>query len=301
MATISTSTGIKISIDPLISKNNSMLSCHIEESVGGALPLIKVRLALDSDPCSVLDVMDVKLVNDTGWCTKFKCYVYQIDYALGEAEVRMYGCLPDFVRTARTGRHDGIDAAIDAAWNGDVDKNTDTDTPPTLRLYQKNESNYKFLRRIMGGYKYDTIWGFGTSGLCIRDMNNWVEEFRFSRKYDAAPKSRPSIGSPKLHDEEVEILDTFANHYKVKFGQDVVDVDKTYYELMRNTMHNSKLSTSKADVSFAAPTLAPCCIGAHIAYESSDTNIRRLFLNARTIDISKVDATINYSLKSFNP
>lgn len=301
MAIITTSTGIKLGIDPLICDETSMLSCHIEESVGGSLPLIKVRLALGSDPCSVLDVMDVKLVNDTGWCVKFKAYVYQIDYALGEAEVRMYGCTPDFVRTPRTDRYDGMDTAIDATWGGTVDKNTDSDTPTGIRLYQRNESNYKFLCRIMGGYKFDTVWGFGTSGLCIRDMNNWIEEFRFSRKYDASPKTRPSIGSPKLHEEEVEIIDTFANHYKVKFGQQVLDVDKEYYDLMRNSMHNSKLATSKADVSFSAPTLAPCCIGAHVAYESSDTDVRRLFLSARTVDIDRVNAVFNYTLKSFNP
>jgi hypothetical protein len=301
MATITTSTGLKLSIDPLVSSENSVLSCHIEEEVGGSLPLIKVRLALGTDPCSVLDVMDVKIVNDTGWCVKFKAYVYQIGYAQGEAEVRMFGCLPDFVRTPRTEMFEGVDAAIDAVWDGVVDKNTDTDTPPSLRLYQRNESGHKFLRRIMSGYKFDTVWGLGISGLCIRDMNNWVEEFRFSRKYDAAPKSMPSIGSPKLHDEEVEVLETFANHYKVRFGQQVLDVDKEYFLMMRNTMHNSKLTTSKADIAFSAPTLAPCCLGAHIAYESSDTDVKRLFLSARTIDVTKVDAIINYSLKSFNP
>lgn len=298
---ITTSSGIKLSISPLVNDSNAFLSCTIEEAVGGEMVKLKVRMATDKDPCAVLDTMAVKLVNETGWAFKFNAYVYELSYENGGATIKMYGCTPQFLRGTHTDVFPGMDAAIASVWDGDVNKNADSDTPGGLRLYQKNESGYNFLRRVMPGYKYDTVWGFGMSGLTIRDMNRWSEEYRFYRKYDAAPISVPSIGSPKLYDEEVEIVDTFANHYKVRHGQKVFDVDKEYYDLMRNTMHNMRLSTSKADLTFKSPILAPCCIGAHIGYTSYDADIRRLFLSARTVDIQKASAEISYTLKSFEP
>lgn len=300
-AVITTSSGIKLSIDPLINDGNAFLSCTIEESIGGDMVKLRVRMAADSDPCSVLDVMSVKLVNETGWAFKFKAYVYELSYAEGGATVKMYGCSPQFLRTVKTDVFGGMDAAIADTWDGDVDKNAESDTPKGLRLYQKNESGYSFLRRVMPGYKYDTVWGFGMSGLAIRDMNSWSEEYRFYRKYDAAPVSMPAVGSPKLYDEEVEVLDTFANHYKVRHGQKVFDVDKEYFDLMRNSMHNARLSTSKADLTFKSPVLAPCCIGAHVAYSNRDTDVRRLFLSARTVEIQKASAEVTYTLKTFDP
>lgn len=300
-AVITTSSGIKLSIDPLIKDNNAFLSCVIDEAVGGEMVKVRASLATDTDPCSVLDTMSVKLVNDTGWAFKFQAYVYELSYANGVASVKMYGCTPDFLRKTGTGVFLGMDSAISETWGGDVDKNAESDTPKDLRLYQRNESGYSFLRRVMPGYKYDTVWGFGMSGLAIRDMNRWSEEYRFYRKYNAAPVSVPAVGSPKLYEEEVEILDTFANHYKVRHGQKVFDVDKEYFDLMRNAMHNGRLSTSKADLTFKSPILAPCCIGAHVAYSSYDADIRRLFLGARTIDIQKAAAEVSYTLKSFEP
>jgi hypothetical protein len=300
-AVITTSSGIKLSIAPLISDTNAFLSCTIDEAVGGDMVKMTVRMATDRDPCSVLDTMSVKLVNDTGWAFKFKAYVYELSYAEGSATVKMYGCSPQFLRTVKTDVFYGMDEAISSVWDGDVDKNAEADTPVGLRLYQKNESGYSFLKRVMPGYKYDTIWGFGMSGLAIRDMNNWSEEYRFYRKYNASPVSMPSVGSPKLYDEEVEILDTFSNHYKVRHGQKVFDVSKEYFELMRNTMHNSRLSTSKADLTFKSPILAPCCIGAHVAYSNYDSDVRRLFLSARTVDIQKAASEVSYTLKTFDP
>lgn len=300
-AVITTSSGIKLSIDPLINDSNAFLSCTINESIGGDMVKMKVSIATDTDPCSVLDTMSVKLINDTGWAFKFRAYVYELSYADGGATVKLYGCVPDFLRRTGTGVFRGMDAAIAEMWDGDVDKNADSDTPEGLRLYQKNESGYSFLRRVMPGYKYDTVWGFGMSGLTIRDMNRWAEEYRFYRRYNASPVSMPSVGSPKLYEEEVEVLDTFANHYKVRHGHKVFDVDKEYFDLMRNTMHNSRLSTSKADLTFKSPILAPCCIGAHVAYTSYDADIRRLFLSARTVDIQKASAEVSYTLKSFEP
>lgn len=300
-AVVTTSSGIKLSIDPLINDGSAFLSCTIEECIGGDMVKVRVSMAADKDPCSVLDVMSVKLVNDTGWAFKFNAYVYELSYADGSATISMYGCMPAFLRKVSTDVFKGMDAAIASVWDGDINSNAVSDTPKDLRLYQKNESGYSFLKRIMPGYKFDTVWGFGMSGLTVRDMNKWAEEYRFHRKYDAAPVTIPSVGSPKLYEEEVEVVDTFANHYKVRHGQKVVDVDKEYFDLVRNSMHNARLSTSKADLTFKSPILAPCCIGAHIAYSSYDADIRRLFLSARTVEIKKASAEVSYTLKSFEP
>jgi hypothetical protein len=301
MATITTDNEIKLNIAPLFDKPIVFCSYHSEEAFDGKLPEIIVKVQTQEDVCKVLDVMDFSITNKDGWNFKFKAYVYDIAYDRTIMTIKFYACLPEFVRENHVTYYKGIKKALAGCWPHDVDKKPEPDLSEGLKLYQKNESNFNFLTNIMHSWKFNTVWGYGLGRITIRCLDDWTEEFRFSRKANITPLQVQALEDPKLYNMEVEVLEEFENHKKIKYNSKFYDVEKEYVQLITNRMHNARLTHSKSDFKFFTRFLPPVFPCQTVTLESDETDVKHCFIVSRVMDIEYTTCMFTYVTRSIDP
>lgn len=295
--------GIKLGIDPLLSQKDIIfISYESSESVGGSIPNIIVTVKTQKDPCQITDVMDCKIINENGWSIDFKAYVVKIEYINLNCRIYMYGCEPEFSRVNTTSSYVGINKAVKSTYRQFIDSNVDLGTVlPEVKLFQKNESNEEFLKRLLSSVSYGVIYAFGLGRLMVRDLKNWKEEFSFTRALDISPTTPQGVMNPKVHSNEVEILEEYTNHVKIKFNDTIIDVDKFHKDLVMNRLNNSKLQSPKSDFTFTVRYLPPVSLCSNVTINSKETKVYNCYVTSRILYFDYTEFKASYSVKSIDP
>ena len=295
-------TGSTLSIEPLFSRSDFIFNKFIlRESIGGSLPDIFVELRVNEDCCQLGDVLQFKIVNETGWCNKFDAYIYQLEYVNTVLSLHLTACNPEFVRDIHTLTYKGIDESIRGSYKSDIDSNVDTNINQELDIYQCNETNYDFLNNIMYGYRKDIIWGYSAGKLVIRDLRNWTEEYKLDRQEELHIIDSQKITDPKKLSYDIEVLEQFTNFTKIKFGKDIVDVDNRYLDLIENRVHNSKYGEFKSGYKFKTRFIPPLIICTNVSVYSDETNVENCFVTSREISVHNGVFICNFNVSSIKP
>lgn len=205
------------------------------------------------------------------------------------------------MRTVRTSTYKGGEDAVSSLWNQRIDKTVNSDILNSVPLYQKSETNYQFLTKILQSYKFNTIFAYTLDGLIIRDLSSYSSNEDGNRKGTTKPLSTQEISSPKRYDSGVEILERFTNHIKIRVYDKIFDVNKEYESLISNKAFFDRFSTAKSNYTFKTTELYSSNLCEGLKYLSQETNVENNFLYMRAINFHGMQVEITYTIRSINP
>lgn len=302
MAAIVTSSGATLSITPLLDQDVAFLSYKSIEKLNGEMAKIEVNLKAFKDGAYLVDKQHIKLVNENGYSIECDAYIYSLEYVSGRYTVKMMPTPGEFTRSVKTTTYKGGESAINI-YPGRIDKTVKSDILSTTPLYQKSESDYQFLTRVLHGYKHNAIFAYTLGGLVVRDLNTFKAALTLNRKGNTIvdEKQSQSITDPKRYRSQVEILERYTNHIKVRIHGTVMDVNKEYETLLSNYGFFERFNQFRSLYNFKTKELYDVGLCEGVNYFSEETHVERTILSSRIITIEGTALTVDYSLKSIDP
>lgn len=302
MASVNTSTGTILSISPLLDEDAIFQSFVSTESINGDIPSIEVKIKTFRDLTSVKDKQHIKIVNQNGYAIESDCYVYGIEYLRGICSIKMMPVNGDFTRKIKTSTYRGGESVI-GVFSGKVNKTVKSDILKDVYLYQKSETDYHFLTRFLKSYRKNTIFAYTLDGLIIRDLSNFKGLIGLNRQgnTNANDSTEQELSDPKRYESDIEILERFTNHMKVRVHGEIYDVNNEYETLLGNYGFFERFNAFKSLYNFSTPELLEANLCEGINYYSTETKVEKTIISSRKIQITGTDITIAYSLRSINP
>lgn len=298
---IITAQKINLNILPLFNSNFHFVSFTSEERANGFMPTIEVVIECTEDLTFVGDVHKLKITNSYG--AEFSCsiYVYSIDYVAGRCKIKFMPVEPDFMRIVKTATYKGGDSALSSVWKWQLDKNVNSDILNNVTVYQKSETDYRFINRILKAYKYNTIFAYTINGLIIRDLTSFKSVENKNRQGETKPKTPQEISDPKRYGSSIEVLERFTNHVKIRVYDKIYDVNREYETLIGNSEYFKRFKSAKSDYTFETNELYSANLCEGIQYYSKDTKVQNTFIESRRIEFEATSVRITYNMRSINP
>lgn len=287
--------GFSLDINPLFKNDNiGFLLLSITEEVGGSIPTIRLKFRCDYNVIELGEKLEINISCDNGSSLRFECYVVKLSYVNMNFELELSPYNKEFFRDLEDTYYVGYDSMISTVFPGEIDSNCQSDVSKDLKIHRYNETGYALLRRSMSGYKYNSIWAFTLDGLKIRDLSNWSNEYTIDTVSATTQVSSQEIVDHKLYNEDVEVLEVFTNHIKMKFYNEIIDVDKDYELVINNKLFNSRLSDSKSDLKVILRYIPMVSPTMNVFVESKETDTDNTYVSSRriTIDGSKLDVEL---------
>jgi hypothetical protein len=297
--------GCVLNIAPILSKDVVFIQCTIKESILGEVPEIDLILKSNEDICKINDKVKGYLLFEANK-TEFTGYVYSVDFAINTSTIKILCVEPDFIKKARFNRFESMDSAVKGLYFGDkIVSNARADALSSLELYQKNLTNYKFLTKILQGYKKDTIFGYALGELKINDLKNWKSKKSLAIYGNIKPLNSPEFTDPNLYSKETSVIDYSnnkdPNHTIIKFHDKHVPINRSYGTFVSNIQHNNRFLTTKAISNYSARELFPITIADSVEVTSIEMNIYQCFISSRIVSFTKNKMEVFYTIQSINP
>jgi len=298
--------GCILEINPILrTEGVKFLSCRIQESILGKLPDITLIVQYDKNLCKVNDPITGSLTTKKGNKTEFKGYIYSSTFALNTHTIKILCVEPDFVKKIRSHKYTGMDSAVKGLYKGEVVSNAKADALTAVEFYQKNLSNYKYLKKILFGYKIDTIFGFALGDLRINDLKNWEPKIELAAFENLHPIDGVEFTDPVRYGNESELVDFTAGvdalSTAVKFHTSYSFADKAYQRYVSNVHYNSRLLSSKSISNYMTRELFPIDITDSVKLKSETTNTNKCFIASRVISFEANKMEVFYAIQSIDP
>lgn len=309
MAQLDLACGITLNISKIKDQDCHFLSFTSKESILGELPTIELRVHCDHDLVKLLDEIIVKIDNHNDYTIEGKFYVYAVSYLNNICDIKLMSGTPDYTRKTHSNKFTNIKNAVNSLYPqipNYIDKNTDTDLLNDIELFQVNTTDYKFLNRLLPGWKKDTIYGFSLDALRINDLNSFKYKWEeFAIKADLSEISPPQLTEPKLYSKETKFIDYSQgedpNHSLIYYGDSYVAVNNEYRDLLANHTHNTQFNSTKNINNVSTRILVPVNITDGIRVTDLDANIHNIYVSSRSMHIQANTIDVNYTFKSMKP
>ena len=171
--------GYTINVDPWFNMGYRLVSAELYESLGGDLAYGTLRMIGSQSNLESLMIRDVLYTGtfsilDKGTVVKkFKVFFNSKSY---KREVLTLGfiCIPDpkYVRDLITQSYNGtLQDIIQSMFTEEdyLDIKCESDIQGEIRLYQTNESDTSFLKKILSGYRRNSVYGYSWDHLIIKE------------------------------------------------------------------------------------------------------------------------------------
>ena len=298
---VNTVQGVILNILPLFKNDLQFVSFKSIEQANGYMPTIEVKIRVFQDITKVGDVHTVKIINSYGAEFSTKAYVYSLSYVQGHLTIKMMPVEPDFMRTVKTATYKGGESALSSIWKQKIDKTVQSDILNSVSLYQKSETDYSFINKVLKSFKYNTIYAYTLNGLIIRCLTDSSFVEGKNRQGMTKPDTPQEISDPKRFSSTVEILERFTNHVKIRIYDKIYDVNKEYETLIGNLIFFDRFKSAKSDYTFTTNELYSANLCEGIQYFSKDTRVENTYIEKRIIEIFQTEAKVTYNMRSINP
>jgi len=231
----------EVFIDPYLKGNVVFKELSILESLFGSLPSGTLLLSTDRDEIDLTNRnISIKLLHNDGTEFNLKGYVYDIQNNVrGEVAVKFTLSNLDFVSLSGSGQYQGIDDAITELYPGEVIKDFTSNLTSNLSMNRVLTPPYHYLKKILRGYKKNSVYGFGFRGLIIRDFKDKTKQKELVVGKDVSLIE--DIKSRVIHDSDKEeiIQDELTNISNVTYNTELFTADNEYLDLIQNYAHNN--------------------------------------------------------------
>lgn len=298
---IFTPQGIILNILPLFKNDLQFVSFNSIEEANGFMPTIEIKIRVFKDITKVGDVHTIKLINSYGAEFSTKAYVYSLSFVQSHLTIKLMPVEPDFMRKVKTATYKGGESALSSVWKQKIDKNVQSDILNNVSLFQKSETDYNFINKVLRAFKYNTIFAYTLNGLIIRNLNDSSFVEKKTRQGETKPMTSQEISDPKRYGSSVGILERFTNHVKIRVYDKIYDVNKEYETLIGNLAYFDRFKSAKSDYVFETKELYSANLCEGIQYYSKDTRVENTFIQRREINIFQTEAKVSYTMRSINP
>ena len=301
MAAVQSPQNIVLNIEPLFTKEAGFVSFNSREFANGYMPTIEVTMKAFEDITELTEEQNISLITSYGSTFKCKAYVYDISFIGGNCVIKMMPVPAEFMRKVKTSTYKGGEAVITSVYPGDIDKDVKSDLISSLPLYQKSETDYSFLTKILSAYKHNAIFAYTLGGLIIRDLSAYKSVMELNRLGESESDQSQELSDPKRYSSDVEILERFTNHIKVRVYDQIFDVNSEYESLIGNRIFFERFNSAKSSFTFRTKELLSANLCEGIKYYSQETKVDNTYIHARIINFTAMEVLIDYTLKSINP
>lgn len=311
-------------IDGLFDDKVEVFEVTITEDIGGEIATISLKADIKNlegtvKPTGNYDNFSYKVNQEFkgtlisgkhGTSFKFECFLYDLKYYTQAVEMKFLCCKPKFTKENVVTKYTTIDNAIQSTWQlARLDKvKTDLmNFEDPWYLYQMNETNYSFNKRLCMSYKHDTVFAYCIDGLQIIDWTQWVPGIELRDQVDVNLKIGSGFFEPKLYEQKIDYIDYNAddveyekdpNHHFTKMYQDVIPVNSVYKELIGNFLYNKRFLIKKRTNYMEMNYLPGWHIGDPVKIKSTQLVYKEFFITGRIVEFRKSEVKVHFTLQS---
>ena len=199
---------------------------HIWEKIGGDQPGGTAELfhSGDQDASNFITTQQtgtIEIIHDEdgGNSYKFNIFITKREFFNNILKIS-FAILPgtdlergkNFYTKNESETFNNIIDAVKSVWKGEIDMGVDSDIDDSIKIFQKNETGWKFLTRLGHSWKWKSAFAFGWDGLLFRDLEKDTEEIIVGDSGLWYQTSTTPIKYNKLDNDEV--FDPWTNENK---------------------------------------------------------------------------------------
>lgn len=293
-------------------KGTHFIECSTKESILGSPPEIILIVKTTQDLCELNEEIEGIIIDEMGNPINFIGYVTSISSINDKCVIKILCAKPDFIREERQNKFSGMNSAIEGLYSGGrknivFREGSKSNLMDSMEIYQEDMTNHEMLKRLLLGYKTDTIFGFALGKLFINSLKPFKPlDIELSSLIESQPDTAPEFSNPKLYEKESKIIDYSEgkdeSHKNVKFFNKHVSIDKSYEDFVANFAYNSRfLSSIKLSAKYTTRTLFPFNITDSVKLYNDALTMNNCFISSREIKFSYQKMEVFYTAQSINP